>query len=459
MSYSKRNGFVTATRQVRYSEYVDGVRRCKAGKIRCGKSGEYRSHEGRSAEEIDDEEAATTRKSSCPYEIQYTWSQKQKKFNVNGKPNYQHNHPPDAPEVFHQHRKMNGEVLEYAKLLVSKMSPSTALENLLLKYPKDCTAMYDDIRNLQMRMWLDDRQGLSGSQSLLRILRQVQMIAVPWKEPATNETLGVLITDPQAVVLAQTYGDTLQMDCTYKTNKYNMPLLHIVSHTSTGTTFSVAYCFMKQETGVYYAQALRILKEVIPGLPTKVIVTDADQALRNALLEVCPEWKHLLCRWHITQNIKANCRLGLVAEEWKLFTSIWNDIVFAPTLTDFDDACAKFKRTFDNEPSTQRLYDHMMGRLKEGERERYVSCWVDKYPHLDNTSSSRAEGAHSHLKRKLRNCRGDLNSIVAILRSGMVDQHRKVFHKMGKEKSRVPLLDKAWFKKVCRMSWYEQVYR
>jgi hypothetical protein len=447
LAHSRQNGFVASTRQVRYKDYKDKLHWAKAGKIRCGKSGEYYGHEGHREEDLSDEETATTRKTNCPYEICYAWAQKQGRYKVNGTPNLHHNHPPDNPEVYSRHRKLTGEELQYARSLVAKNPPSTALEHLRHRFPS-CMATYDDIRNLQLKVWAEDRQGLSDTQALLRALAIVQMIVVPWKDPSTNELLGVLITDPMAVILAQEYGHTLQMDCTYKTNKYNMPLLHIVSHSSTGTTFSVAYCFMKQETGAYYAHALRILLDVIPDLPTKVVVTDADRALQNALAEVCPDWKHLHCRWHITQNIKAKCRLGLLAEEWQQFTALWNDIVFAPTESDFEEACAKFKRAFDNDENTQHLYDYVMSRLKEGKREMFVACWVDNYPHLDNTSSSRAEGAHSHLKRKLRSCRGDLTTTVGVLRSGMVDQQRKVFEKMNKERSRKPCLNKAWFKHV-----------
>ena len=37
------------------------------------------------------------------------------------------------------------------------------------------------------------------------------------------------------------------MDCTYKTNRFNMPLLSIIGITSLGTNFWVAFCFLRNE--------------------------------------------------------------------------------------------------------------------------------------------------------------------------------------------------------------------
>lgn len=287
-----------------------------------------------------------------------------------------------------------------------------------------------------------------GTQALLTVLESVKMISRPWKDPSTGELLGIFLTDPQAVVLAQKYAYVLQMDCTSKTNKYNMPLLHIVSHTATNATFTVGYCFMKQETAQYYAQALRCLLEAIPDIPTEVVVTDAEIALHNALKAVCPTWIRLLCRWHITQNIKANCRTGLLQEEWALFLDVWNEIVYSRSSGEYRAAGEKFQRLFDGQTSTQHLFDYVCLRLEPEERDRYVGAWVDEYPHLGSTSSSRAEGAHSHAKRKLHSCRGNLHSTVKVLRSNMVDQQMKIFKEMNAQILSPPVMPDGWFAAV-----------
>jgi len=44
----------------------------------------------------------------------------------------------------------------------------------------------------------------------------------------------------------------LIMNCTYKTNKYKMPLLTICEVTALGTTFIVGFAFIEKENKDYY---------------------------------------------------------------------------------------------------------------------------------------------------------------------------------------------------------------
>lgn len=103
------------------------------------------------------------------------------------------------------------------------------------------------------------------------------------------------------------------MDCTYKTNKYNMPLLHITSHTSTEHTFTVAICFLRQETTADYLRAIMELRQMIPGLPAKCVITDAEAVLAAASKAYAPEWKHILCRWHLGQNILTEFKRQIIS--------------------------------------------------------------------------------------------------------------------------------------------------
>jgi hypothetical protein len=42
--------------------------------------------------------------------------------------------------------------------------------------------------------------------------------------------------------------------------------------------------------------------------PPRVIVTDADGALKAAILQAFPTSKHFLCVWHVNKNIQAWCK-------------------------------------------------------------------------------------------------------------------------------------------------------
>ena len=56
--------------------------------------------------------------------------------------------------------------------------------------------------------------------------------------------------------------EVLLMNCTYKINKYKMPLLIITGVTSLNTTFYVGFLFMKGEHYSDYVWALKALKRL-----------------------------------------------------------------------------------------------------------------------------------------------------------------------------------------------------
>ena len=67
---------------------------------------------------------------------------------------------------------------------------------------------------------------------------------------ANMESLRLLFLNPEV----------LNMDCTYKTNRFQMPLLSILGITSINRTFWVAFCFLRNEKEVDYTWVLNHVK-------------------------------------------------------------------------------------------------------------------------------------------------------------------------------------------------------
>jgi hypothetical protein len=59
------------------------------------------------------------------------------------------------------------------------------------------------------------------------------------------------------VNMCQTFCTVFLLDCTYKTNKFGMPLLNVGGITSTYTTFNVGFAFLHAENEETYAWALQ----------------------------------------------------------------------------------------------------------------------------------------------------------------------------------------------------------
>ena len=135
--------------------------------------------------------------------------------------------------------------------------------------------------------------------------------------------------------------DCLLLDCTYKTNKFSIPLLYVVGIDSLSYTFTVALFLLDQETEGDYIWAVNILKGLFPkGVFPSVIATDSEVALINALRLSFPaiRTKLVLCYWHISKNVLANCKRYFETEElWEAFFSGFKACVFSKTEEEFED--------------------------------------------------------------------------------------------------------------------------
>lgn len=92
------------------------------------------------------------------------------------------------------------------------------------------------------------------------------------------------------------------IECTYKTNRFNMPLLDIVGGAPINASFTVASAFLAGEAAEHYTWApsrasSRSLRKKCP----RFVITDCDEALMNAIdtTRIGETMRHTLCRWHM----------------------------------------------------------------------------------------------------------------------------------------------------------------
>jgi MULE transposase domain len=97
------------------------------------------------------------------------------------------------------------------------------------------------------------------------------------------------------------FPDLVLIDATYKTNKYNMPLLHFNGVTPNNNFFSAAFCFMPRESEEEYRWAVEQFSRLVfhDLEEPKAFITDNDKALRKALSQVFDGVSCILCSWHI----------------------------------------------------------------------------------------------------------------------------------------------------------------
>jgi hypothetical protein len=112
-----------------------------------------------------------------------------------------------------------------------------------------------------------------------------------------------------SLVYLRVYPEILILDCTYKTNKYGMPLLDMIGVDATRRSFCIAFAFLSGETEEDYMwalQRLRTLYEQCGGVLPSVILTDRCLAAMNAASTLFPSATYL-CVWHANKAVLARC--------------------------------------------------------------------------------------------------------------------------------------------------------
>ncbi|XP_026399048.1 uncharacterized protein LOC113294891 [Papaver somniferum] len=347
-----------------------------------------------------------TIKCDCPFKINSS-SNKDGKWVVRVKCGY-HNHSlPNALTGHSYPGRLNEEEMVLVEdLTKAGVNPRGILTLLKEKFPNNHSTMRT-IYNARAKLNLIACQGRNVMQQFM-LLSQERHYTVEYSyDEETNET-----------------------------NRYKLPLLHMVSHTSTGATFTVAVAFLNREQEENYAWELECVKclyreNEIPS----VFVTDREIALINAVERVFPHGTHLLCTWHIgkavlsqaqkhykiksaleekeemtinhkddnSSIVKSKTKKEILQEKQEkrqimldTFIDDWHSITWAQTRKDYEEACKKFIVQW--EPEYKGLVDYVTTTWLKPYKEKFVYAWTNEVKHFDNVATSRVESAHHKLK-------------------------------------------------------------
>lgn len=228
---------------------------------------------------------------------------------------------------------------EIIRNMSDRGSSASDILEVLNSGPDECHLVHRDIYNTRKLIKREDLEGKSEMQFLFEKLVE-DSTNFSSQHDKENRCTNLLLVMENAIQLTKHYSQVVQMDSTYRTNRYGMPLLHIVGRMSTNNTFTIALCFMRSETETNYTWALTELARHLDGqMCPLVILTDREVALINAVEKVFPTAKHILCVWHITKNISANCKALFPAKKnvdtarqdkiisWDEFSKLWSRLV------------------------------------------------------------------------------------------------------------------------------------
>jgi hypothetical protein len=161
-----------------------------------------------------------------------------------------HNHPSSLnPSAHTANRQLTDSIFEEMKKLGNAgLKPSVILATLKKTHPdKTILATISTIYATWKKANQEFLQGISPIVHLNKTLQNSEFTTMARTDDGGNLT-ALFFCHSRCVKLLSSYHYILFLDCTYKANKYKMPLLHIAGTTGSKKSFSLAFCFLHEET-------------------------------------------------------------------------------------------------------------------------------------------------------------------------------------------------------------------
>ena len=344
----------------------------------------------------------------------------------------EHNHEPSISPLAHPaHRQLSRLEEATVKQLANAGIAPKGIRSFL-RMNTDTLATQQDIYNCIAQGKRDLARGQSNMHALADQLKSEGF----WSRIRLDESgrvVAVLFAHPRSLGYLKSYPEVLILDCTYKTNKYKMPLLDIVGVDACQRSFCIAFAFLSGEEEDDYIWALERLRSMYEvhgiGLPS-VILTDRCLACMNAVSSPScfPEPISMLCLWHINKAVLTYCKPAFIRdksepeghEEWKEFYGHWHEIVASPTEDIFDERLERFKKRYI--PSHINEVGYIIETWLDLYKQRFIKAWVNQHLHFDEYVTSRCEGIHHLIKSHMNDSSADLFEAWRIIKLVLTNQ-------------------------------------
>lgn len=358
-----------------------------------------------------------------------------------------HNHEPSAQKSAHPvHRKLShADVLTVHNLANAGVAPKEIRS--YLRNQSKTLATQQDIYNCIAQGKRDLAKGQSNIHALANELDSEGF----WNRMQLDEdgrVTAVLFAHPQSLAYLKCYPDLLILDCTYKTNKYKMPLLDIVGVDACQRSFCIAFAFLSGEDEGDYVWALdrlRSMYELCGARLPAVILTDRCLACMNAVSRCFPDAASLLCLWHANKAVLRYCMSSFTrdaedtdkAQQWKEFYQSWHELVGSKDEEAFEERLQRLKDRYT--PDHVREVGYIIETWLDLYKEKLVKVWVDRHLHFGNVVTSRGEGIHEMIKIYLNTSQLDLFEAWRSIKLAVLNQLSELQANQAKQQIRTPI--------------------
>ncbi|TYZ61123.1 hypothetical protein PybrP1_007854 [[Pythium] brassicae (nom. inval.)] len=216
--------------------------------LRCGRAGDYKNSRPNLTESTRVRKTKTTL-CGCRFEASVRALDKKWVIYIDSA---LHNHDPVVNLTALRHARIL--LPAHASVVKTMANTGVSVKTILAAIKAtDPTALLTDrdILNARRNLRITDLAERTEMQALMDELRS-ESIRHAIQTASDGSLTHRLIQPADTVELTKEFQEVVYMDSTYRTNRYSMPLLHVVGQTNTGKSFTIALCFMRTEKSADY---------------------------------------------------------------------------------------------------------------------------------------------------------------------------------------------------------------
>ncbi|KAK9750136.1 hypothetical protein RND81_02G175800 [Saponaria officinalis] len=310
----------------------------------------------------------------CPARIQFT-RQDDKSYKVN-KFHEGHNHIITSPNSM-MFLKGNKNMTSVQKNFVAKAARLKLGGVKAFRGWKELSgghnnvgASENDFKNFvrDMKKYIGDFDGQMFIKNFMRKKEMCKTFYFNFQVDDDNKLCRVFWADTINIKNYLLFGDTMSIDSTYRTNKYNMVFLPFtrVDHHKRCVNFGVD--LLAHEDIDSFEWLFNSFLEAMEGHQPKVIITDQDPAMKTAIAEIFTEASHRLCIWHIMKKMREKINAYLWQDEdfkKRINSCVWSNNLDA---NEFEEAWSNIMIDYD-------LIDHPWFTLLFEMREEWIPAY------------------------------------------------------------------------------------
>jgi hypothetical protein len=211
-----------------------------------------------------------------------------------------------------------------------------------------------------------------------------------------------------------------------------MPLLHFSGIHGNNQSFSIAFCFIHEDSLPYHSWSLQTLNSLFKLLeipPPPVFITNKDPHLITSIKKTFPNSTHLLSQWHIQKDITATAS-PLLNDKKKLdeFIKNWSDLIERPDPSQFPSVYESLiKRHFP-----RSLIEHINSTWISFVT-KFCNPWTKKITHFDHQSTTRVDLSHPYIKSLLLKVPCDYSSMISSLSDSILLEQEEIRAEFNQE--------------------------